>query len=191
VNPYAFTPDDETIVIGSGGDGNIGTFSVDGDGEPVWLLDEAYAELNADLSFDGRWLVYQSNETGTMEIYIRSFPDLNRRRVQVSNGGGRYPVWARDGRELFYVEPGERVPRLMRVGVTPSGDDLAVGTREALLDWPYFEPQSIGLRGRAYDVSPDGRRFLALRRDATGEAQADVVLIENLATELERLLPGN
>ncbi len=78
--------------------------------------------------------------------------------MQVSNNGGIYPVWSRDGRELFYVEPG---PRLMSVSLetNETSRTFAFGVRAPIMDFPYFT----GPEGRTYDVSPDGQRFLVLQ----------------------------
>jgi serine/threonine-protein kinase len=66
------------------------------------MADAAFAEINPALSPDGRWLAYASNESGRFEVYVRPFPDVNARRVQVSQAGGTEPRWAHSGRELFF-----------------------------------------------------------------------------------------
>ncbi len=83
---------------------------LDGGGGPRPLLAEpTQHELNGEVSPDGRWIAYQSNESGRHEIYVRPFPDIESGRSQISSEGGRYPLWARSGRELFYVTSGERL----------------------------------------------------------------------------------
>jgi hypothetical protein len=72
---------------------------------PQPLVQTMFAERNAELAPDGRWLAYESNESGREEIYVRQFPDVSGGRWQVSTGGGRLPLWSRNGRELFYVSP--------------------------------------------------------------------------------------
>ncbi|NIP94707.1 MAG: hypothetical protein GWO24_15205, partial [Akkermansiaceae bacterium] len=66
--------------------------------------DETYHESAPAISRDGRWLAYQSNETGDWEIFVRPFPDVDSGRWQVSTNGGYSPVWANSGRELFYID---------------------------------------------------------------------------------------
>ena len=66
------------------------------------LLETSFVEQNAELSPDGRWLAYQSNESGRDEVYMRPFPNLEAGRWLVSTNGGTTPLWARSGEELFY-----------------------------------------------------------------------------------------
>ena len=72
---------------------------LDGKSPPALLVQSPFVDTNADLSDDGRWLAYQSNEANTFEIYVHPFPNVKAGRWQISNGGGSRPVWA--GRELF------------------------------------------------------------------------------------------
>ena len=75
--------------------------AADGSGAPVDLLSTPFNELNSDLSPDGRWIAYQSDESGRFEVYVRPYPDVNGGRWQVSATGGTRPLWGRDGRELY------------------------------------------------------------------------------------------
>ena len=90
------------------------------------LVSTAYQVLNADISPDGHWLTYQSNESGQYEIYVRPFPGVEEGRWQVSTAGGDRPSWARDGRELFYLSA---EGSLMRVSIEP-GPDFSAGQPE-------------------------------------------------------------
>jgi len=74
------------------------------------LFQTPFSELNAEISPDGRWLAYQSNESGRDEIYVRPFPNASAGRWQVSSDGGSRPVWARNGQELFYLATGGEEP---------------------------------------------------------------------------------
>jgi len=74
---------------------------------PVPVLATSYDEEAIELSPDGRWMAYQSDETGRTEIFIRPFPDVESGKHQVSNGGGEAPLWARNGRELYYLGPND------------------------------------------------------------------------------------
>ena len=67
------------------------------------LLETPSDERNAELSPDGRWLAYESDLSGQMQIYVSSFPNVRDGKVQISNSGGRTPLWAKSGRELFFV----------------------------------------------------------------------------------------
>jgi len=76
-----------------------------GFGEPRPLIRTNFQERTAEISLDGRWLAYESDESGRLEVYVRPFPEVNDGRWQVSTTGGRMPLWARNGRELFYLAP--------------------------------------------------------------------------------------
>jgi Tol biopolymer transport system component len=74
------------------------------EGERAWkpLLQEEYSEAHSEISPDGRWITYTSNESGRNEIYVRSFPDVGKGKWQVSTNGGNTSRWSANGRELFY-----------------------------------------------------------------------------------------
>ena len=65
------------------------------------IAQAAFAERGADVSADGRWIAYQSDESGTFQINLRPFPAVDRGRWQVPGEGGRLPIWGPNGRELF------------------------------------------------------------------------------------------
>lgn len=69
------------------------------------LVQTPFFERNGEISPDGRWLAYESNESRQFEIYVRPFPNVSGGRWQISTGGGRQPVWARSGQEVFYLAP--------------------------------------------------------------------------------------
>jgi hypothetical protein len=68
------------------------------------LLRSATPSTNGEISSDGRWFAYQSNESGQFQVYVRPFPNVDDGRVQISSDGGARPMWARNGRELFYLD---------------------------------------------------------------------------------------
>ena len=102
------------------------------DGEPsASLILETSSQLrNAALSSDGRWLAYESDESGRFEVYVRPFPDVDTSRQQVSGAGGYWPVWNPNGQELFYIT-GEN--RLVAVAVE-SEPSLTLGAVVELFD---------------------------------------------------------
>ncbi len=189
-SPYFFSRDGTALVFRDQSNpdtrDNIGMIALEDGAEPVWLLDDSFNERNAELSPDGRWMAYQSDESGQWEIYVRPFPNVDDDRITVSNAGGLKPVWSRDGRELFYLEPAVPLPRLMSVAVEPGGPVFSVGLRTPILDWPY---RATG-EGRDYDVSPDGQRFLGIKVGGTDEgAQPQIIVVQNWLEELKRLVP--
>ena len=177
VSAYFFADADRTLVFREQahpetGD-NIGMISLDPGSEPVWLLAGAFNERNAELSPDGKWMAYQSDESGAFEIYVRPFPNVQDEQWKISTAGGLKPLWARNGGELFYLEPGTPA-RMMAVPVKTNTafEHLAP---QVLLEWPYFG----GTEGRAYDASIDGQRFLTVVPVETDDApppQINIVL---------------
>jgi serine/threonine protein kinase/Tol biopolymer transport system component len=101
------------------------------------------------LSPDGRWLAYTSSESGRNEVYLTAFPSPGGKWLI---GPGAWPRWRRDGKELFFVDP---TNRLTAVSVTPNGDALTVGAMT-----PLFQLLSSARVGYPYDVSPDGQEFV-------------------------------
>jgi len=187
--PYFFSRSGDELVFRSPGNpetgDDIGMIIVGSDAEPVWLLQGPYDELNAELSPDGRWMAYQSNESGNYEIYVRPFPNVDGDQVPVSTAGGYKPLWSRDGRELFYLDPGPPV-RLMSASVVATETAFSVGTRSSILDWPY---RGLQRSGRQYDVSPDGQQFLAIKESGTEDASARIIVVQNWFEEVRRLVP--
>ena len=143
-------------------------------GEPIRLLDTPFNEWPAEFSPDGRWLAYDSPESGQREIYVIPFPGLDG-RWQVSTEGGRFPRWSPDGRQLYYWSSGT----LKSAHVDTADGTFKLGTVTDVLSTPW------GASSLAYDVSPDGQRFLML---APGRAPGPTTLslFVNWKTELEQ-----
>ncbi|MEX2180422.1 MAG: protein kinase [Gemmatimonadaceae bacterium] len=153
-----FTPDGTSLVVRTvGGEtrrdiwlwpGLTGT-------RLVPLLATPADEVSPALSPDGKWMAYVSNESGRAEVYIRSFPDMGS-RIQVSPDGGSEPLWSPRGDELFYREGAA----MMAVAVR-NGRSAEVGRRARLFADPAFNSD---LTHQVYDVTPDGQRFVMVRR---------------------------
>ncbi len=193
--PHAVSPDGARVVVRVGATPPYdlaGLRLADGN-RMESLVRTPFNELNAEVSPDGRWLAYESDESGKNEIYVRPFPNVDAGRWQVSPGGGTRPAWARSGEELFYLATGLGSSTLMNVRVERAATWTA-GTSTKLFEGPYFYTDTgvIG-RGRTYDVSPDGRRFLMLK-DAGGiddVPMSRLVVVQNWTEELKRLVPVN
>ncbi len=151
------------------------------------LLAKAFDELNAEISPNGQWLAYESNESGQFEIYVRPFPNVDAWKQQVSTAGGRQPLWARNGQELFY----ESMDTLMRVPIR-TGSTFERGTPDKVFDRPQlFRPPGSGW-GRMYDVSADGKQFLMIKETSLADERPPsprFVLVQNWFEELKRLAP--
>ena len=150
-----WSADGKTILfLGQGRQTNWDIASVDvATGVATSFLQTPFVEVDPQLSADGRWLAYSSDESGRFETYLRPFP-AGDGKWQVSSAGGRQPRWRGDGRELFYMAPDGT---LMAVPVAP-GADPAPGLPVALfkVQVPELAPQF----GRDYAASRDGQRFL-------------------------------
>jgi len=188
--PMSVTPDGTRLLLNMGGD--IGlvplpTPGVKGEHKQQVLFQTPFTEDNAEISPDGRWLAYQSNDSGDSQIYVRPFPNVDGGRWQVSVKGGVKPAWApKNGRELFYIAPNNA---FMAVPVLPSTTSFARENPIKLFDAPYYYSAA----NRTYDVSPDGQRFLMIKdkaaEDASKSTPSSAVVVLNWFEELKRIVP--
>ena len=166
---------------------HLGMLILEGERREEMLLKTKFSEANGEVSPDGRWLAYESNESGQGEVYLAPFPGVNTSKRQVSTDGGTRALWSKDGRELFYYVAPDTI---MAVPVT-SRADLAVGKPEVVVKGPYAVAVN---DGRHYDVSPDGKRFLLLKDVETAAgAQACAARdpsVQHWAEELKAKLPA-
>ena len=149
-----------------------------GDRKPVPFLKTAAAEWHGQISPDGKWIAYTSDESGRPDVYVRSFPE-GAAKWAVSNSGGSYPRWRRDGKELFYRALDGR---LMSASVQPAGQGLEFGSPAAL--FRLVEPQ--GVAAYTYDVSPDGKRILALAPSQGTSDIAPLTVLMNWQAALKK-----
>jgi Tol biopolymer transport system component len=170
--------------------GDIMTLPIEGDeksgwkpGEPKPFVNSAFTEAWPAFSPDGRWLAYGSNESGSFEVYVRPFPGPGG-KWQVSTGGGFFPKWSRNGKELFYTKD----RKIMVVTYTASGDSFRAD-KPQLWSPGQFTDRGLGIYN--FDLHPDGKHFAVLK--APGTEQAAVVnkvsFIFNFFGELRRKLP--
>ena len=150
------------------------------------LVQSSFIERNGVVSPDGRWLAYEANDSGRLEIYVRPFPEVNRGRWQVSTGSGTRPLWARSGQELLYVSP---AGALMRIGVERA-PSWAATTPTQLIKEGYFTISGVYI-ARTYDVSPDGQRFLMIKNSGADQTAAppSLIVVQHWGEELKRLVP--
>ena len=193
--PSAVSADGTRLIFWEGtaatGD-DVMMLTLDKDRRVDRLVHSPFFETNGEISPDGRWLAYQSNESGQPQISVRPFPNVDAGLRQVSTGGGIQPLWARNGRELFYLAPSGA---LMGVRVGPgtiwrADAPTTVLDRRYLLAGPSLDTASFLVR--TYDVSLDGKRFLMIKEaGATGPAvaTASIVVVQNWTEELKRLVP--
>jgi serine/threonine-protein kinase len=148
-----------------------------GDTTLVPLVTSPARELSPAVSPDVRWLAYTSDESGVFEVYVRPFPEVSTARWQVSSSGGTSPVWARNGRELFYINGrGE----MTSVEIKP-GPGFSAGEPRPLFSVSQY---TVGGNAGVFDVSPDGKRFV-LVRPAGGLGDTELVVVQNWFQELK------
>ncbi len=185
--PTAILPDASGILVyGDRGDANddIALVPLDGAGEITALLYTSADEAMPEISPDGRWLAYVSNETGTEEVYVRPFPDVEAGRWLISDDGGTEPLWARNGEELFFRRDGAVIA--VPIQTEPG---FSVGNPEVVIEGPYFQGPNAG--GRSYDYSLEADRFLMIDTVDDASAAPRIVIIQNWVEELKRLVPAN
>ncbi len=159
---------------------NLYARPLDGSEPPRAIRATPSEERDAAFSPDGRWVVYQSDDTGRPEIYVQPFPGPGE-RTQVSSDGGSHPIWAGNG-EIFYRRFDE-----MRVVATRTDPDFEFETPRTLFTFPILPGAEA--ESRTFDVTPDGQRILALTiPDASRPRQIEIVT--DWTTELARLVPG-
>jgi serine/threonine-protein kinase len=144
------------------------------------LFDGVFAEISP----DGRYLAYESDESGPYEVYVRPFPQVDRGRWQISTGGGTRVSWGRSGRELFYLDASNGLTSVL---VSTSGPTFSAGIPAKMFDTKYAEPNP----ARHYDVSADGQRFLMIK-DSLGDQNAtpaSMVVVEHWFEELKQRVP--
>jgi serine/threonine-protein kinase len=154
----------------------------------VPILQTPANERNGEISPNGRWLAYSSDESGRHEIYVRPHPGVETRRWQISVDGGVQPAFSRRGDELFFLGLDGK---LMVVELRESGGLVASSPR-TLLEPQYYSLQSAVnafIPARGYDVSPDGRRFLMIESADVPANTSGIVVVLNWAEELKRLVP--
>jgi len=162
------------------GASDIWTLSLEGDRKPQPFVASPAYEFGPEFSPDGKWVAYVSNESGDRDIYVVPYPGPGAKR-RVTKGGGVSAAWSRDGRELFY----QTREGLMVVDVR-TDPALAFGTPRLLLRGNFIiDSREDG--PRAYDVSPDGKKFLMLvSQPATTPAPAINVVLDWI-TELRKI----
>jgi Tol biopolymer transport system component/predicted Ser/Thr protein kinase len=175
-----WTPDGNALLFATGR-------SRSQTGNDVWLLplgkDRSVVPVlmtrfNEDepiFSPDGHWVAYSSDESGRIEIYVTPYPGPGG-KWQVSKAGGTDPVWARNGRALYYLEG----TALIEVALTQRGETIEVGTARRLFEARFRSENYLGYGpGRVFQISPDGQRFLIDIVESDAAFQTPITIVTN------------
>jgi Tol biopolymer transport system component len=180
--PMSFSPDGRYLVY-ERRDLNDNHNSFDlwvlplfGDGKPFPIVQTSFDDMYGAVSPDGKWMAYQNNETGRMEVYITAFPGGGA-KWQVSTNGGVQPKWRRDGKELFFLDSADN---LMAVDVDTSSKAVRLGVPHSL-----FQAVAVQRQAGVYDVAADGKKFL-INSGNQKEGNEPFTLVLNWASELKK-----
>jgi serine/threonine-protein kinase len=181
--PYAFSPDGSLLAftqIDPETDADIHLLSFQDEATSRPLIQEPFGQTAPSISPDGRWLAYQSRESGRQEVYVRPFPNVDEGKWQISTTGGRFPLWGPDGRELFYR--GEGAMMVVPVDTEPA---FTPGQPATLFPDRYWRES-----GPTYSLSPDGKRLLMIKEAfRSGAASPQIYVVLSWFEELNRLVP--
>jgi eukaryotic-like serine/threonine-protein kinase len=146
-----------------------------GERKPYPFLQSQFSQVGARFSPDGKWVAYFSFESGRPEVYVVPFPGPGG-KWQVSTGGGNWPRWRRDGKEIFYLSPDNKI---MAAEVKGNGSSFEVGAVRAL-----FETRPYRTGGAAFDVTADGQRFII--NYTAEQPTAAITLVVNWPADLKK-----
>ena len=179
--PTSFSPDGRfllyEVATGSSARRDVWIVSVP-DRKASAVLATKADEAEAGFSPDGKWIVYQSDQSGRYEIYVRPFPGAGT-QWQISTDGGIHPVWRADQKEILYQSPDGK---LLSVDVSVSAADFESGSPKLL-----FQMRAKIAPNRNFDVSPDGQQILVNTPAIdVGDQSSPVILVQNWTSLLKR-----
>jgi serine/threonine protein kinase/Tol biopolymer transport system component len=161
---------------------DIWLLRLDGERKPESFLDTRFDEFGPEVSPDGRWLAYVSNESGRNEVYVTTFPSRGPKRL-VSTAGGTSPRWARNWKELFYRNGN----KMMAVGVSLQPKFNASAAR--ILFEGEYEEEGQSDSPRNYDVTPDGQRFVLIKPPEEPSTPSRLIVALEWFGDLKRRVP--
>lgn len=191
VDAWFFSPDGGTLLYAEyqfGGEQNIGALPLNDRAKARTIFPASYQAEWAILSPDGKWIAYDSNESGKPEVYVAPYPAMEPRE-RMSTNGGLHPLWAPDGRELYYrtgASPEEleqralaQKTRVMAVAIETK-PAFKAGQPRMLFEGPYFES------GHDIAVTPDGKGFVLIRETDTQTGPRELEVVLNWPEELKQ-----
>jgi len=191
VDAWFFSPDGATLLYADwqfGGTLNIGALPMQHRDQARLVFPPKYNVEWAILSPDGKWIAYDSDESGRPEVYVAPYPALEPRE-RISTAGGLHPLWSPDGRELYYrmgttqedMEQrflGQKT-RVMAVSIETK-PSFKAGQPRMLFEGPYFES------GHDIALTPDGKSFVLIREDDTQAGPRTIDVVVNWPEELKQ-----
>ncbi len=200
MGPSSFFPDGRRLAYyGLDANGRLKIWTVTLDvsdpdhpkpGKPELFLDTQNNERYPAVSPDGRWIAYESDESGIYEVYVRPFPPPlggAGGKWQISTTGGTLPIWSRNGRELFFENPDNRI---MVTDYEVKNESFDAGKPRL---WSDQRLQDVGGL-QNYDLAPDGKRFAILpefESPAEGKGNIHLTFLLNFFDELRRRAPAS
>jgi len=194
VFPWFFSPNGRELVfsqLGPDTGWDINVLAMDGDRKPRSLVKTPFLDEWGVFSPDGHWLAYNNNDAGRQEVYVVPYPAMAP-RVRVSTSGGHHPLWAPNGRELYYrtsqaIEPAAERPlagttQVMAVMIE-TGAAFKASAPRLLFEGPYFDS------GHDWAVMPDGKNFILIREASSAVGHAELQVTMNWLEELKRRIP--
>lgn len=185
--PASMTPDGETLAfveVHEEMNRDIYLLNIP-NGQVTPFLHSRFLEAFPTFSPDGKWIAYVTNESGRKEVYVQPFPESGV-RWQISNEGGSLPIWAPDGRQMYYRSIGSGNEVWVVDIQTDSG--FSASKPRFLME---MEGYTTGANVGCWDISPDGRRFLAVKIDQSKlQPITDMILVQNWFEQVKQLSPS-
>jgi serine/threonine-protein kinase len=192
--PFSLSPDGKALLSWdltfSPIQTDITMSSIDSNIEWKTLLKSVYNEDHPQISPDGKWLAYSSNESGQDEIYVVQFPDVNKGKWQVTTDGGYGPLWAPDGRALYY----RKGKSIMSVTVE-TDSTFNHGKSEELFQGDYYSMNVGAILIPMWDIHPNGEKFLMMKpaetadEESTKRSSRKINMVLNWFEELKQRVP--
>ena len=164
----------------SGSNWDISVYSFQDSSAKPFLATPA-SETDPTFSPNRKWLLYMSNESGKVEVYVRPYPKSRSGVWKISNGGGWQPAWAPDGNKIYYVRGNE----MYAVDVTAT-DTFSKGNPKKVFEGNYYYFLSLS---RRWDIHPDGDKYIMIQRQEETSEDQKIFVIQNFSEELKRLVP--
>jgi Tol biopolymer transport system component len=182
--PMSWSPDGRFLmytIINTKTNGDLWVLPMQGDRTPYVFLQTPFRESYCVFSPDGRWVAYNSNESGRAEVYVRPFFEPGQRDAatagdqwQISTDGGAFAAWKPDGQELYYLDPSGA---MMGAAISVTGNKLVSGAPQMLFRTHIARGGREQQQGRQYDVAADGRFLINTELD--DDASTPITLIAN------------